>query len=581
MDHPIRWQHFEPATRKAAVAANRPILLLLTMPWCQHSRDLLASFRDPQIVRLVGETVVPVHVDAQRRPDVDQRYGAGTWPTIAWLTPDGETIAKDGWLDVAGLRDRIEWLRAAWQRGERDIRRGLRDTHARRGDGPTPRQGRLRREMVDDIAESILGKYDAVHGGFGDGTRFPHPEAIDFALIQASKRGDPRMADVVTRTLDRLLASPMHDRVGGGFFRFSRTPDWQSPNFEKLLDQNALVLRALLEAHQVFGNESYRDAAAGIVRWMSTTMLDPATGAFAGSEHGGSDQFADTAAERAARPPATIDRTVFCHANALAVSALLKAAAVLEQPGWRAQAMATLRFVLGNLFDGQDVHHYWDGTYHLPGLVSDQALLIRALIDASQNTGDADLLLPAEAIAARVLARNKAPTGGFVDALDDRQGAWPARRRNRSILDNATMAESLMRLSFLSRRPEFRREAIAALESFADDYREYGYYVAGYGRAVDLVFYEPLFLTIVGDRDGAALQELRRTALATYVPSRIVQTLDPRHDPILLARSGLAVEAGPVVHLAVGDTPHGAARTPAELLVAIEAIEAERRAKLA
>lgn len=95
------------------------------------------------------------------------------------------------------------------------------------------------------------------------------------------------------------------------------------------------------------------------------------------------------------------------------------------------------------------------------------------------------------------------------------------------------------------------------------------------------MFYEPLFLTIVGDRDGAALQELRRTALATYVPSRIVQTLDPRHDPILLARSGLAVEAGPVVHLAVGDTPHGAARTPAELLAAIEAIEAERRAKLA
>jgi uncharacterized protein YyaL (SSP411 family) len=234
-------------------------------------------------------------------------------------------------------------------------------------------------------------------------------------------------------------------------------------------------------------------------------MLDPATGAFAGSEHGGSDQFADTAAERAVRPPATIDRTVFCHANALAVSALLKAAAVLEQPDWRAQAMATLRFVLGNLFDGQDVHHYWDGTYHLPGLVSDQALLVRALIDASQNTGDADLLLPAEAIAARVLARNKAPTGGFVDALDDRQGPWPARRRNRSILDNATMAESLMRLSFLSRRPEFRREAIAALESFADDYREYGYYVAGYGRAVDLVFYEPLFLTIVGDRDGAGL----------------------------------------------------------------------------
>jgi len=578
MNPPIRWQHFEPAVLKAAAAADRPVLMLLTVPWCQHCRNLLGtSFADPQVVAAVNDGFVAVHVDAERRPDVNQRYGTGSWPTIAWLTPDGELIAHDTWLDTDALRSRLDRVRTAWQQDKQGIRRGLAELWAHRFERPTGQHPKLRREMVDDITDAIYEKFDHRHGGFGEGLKFPHPEALDFALVQVAKRGDERMREVVTLTLDRMMESPLHDPVDGGFFRFSRTADWQAPNHEKLLDQNALVLRAYLEAFQVFGKPAYRAAAEGMVRWMTTTMRDPHTGAFAGSQDGDGDYYLADAKARARRQAPGLDHTVFCHANALAVSSLLKAAAVLARPEWRTMAMAALTFLRENLYDGRDVHHYWDGTYHLPGMLVDQAHLIRALIDASQNTGDADLLLPAEAIAERALARHKAPNGGFYDILHDPNQQGSMRRRNRSILDNATMAESLVRLSYLSRRREFYDEAVQALAAFADDYKEYGYYVAGYGRAVDLVFYAPLFLTIVGDRDSAPAIELRRTALATYVPSRIVQTLDPRHDPVLLARSGLAVTAEPVVHLTVGTTAKGSARTPAELLTAIEAIERERR----
>lgn len=578
MTHEIRWQHFEPATLRAAAAADRPVLMVLTTPWCQYCRELMAkSFGDPAVVQLVEEAFVPVHVDAERRPDVNQRYGTGAWPTIAWLTPDGELIAHENYLTAEQLRRQLDRVRTAWQKRKDDIQRGLRELWAHRDDRePLPRTS-LRREMVDDIALAIYDKLDHRHGGFGEGSKFPHPEALDFALVQVSKRNDEQMREVVVLTLDRMMESPLHDIVDGGFFRYSRTPDWHSPNYEKLLDQNALVLRAYLEAYQVFGRDAYGRTAQGIVDWMLTTMRDPQTGAFAGSQNGDQDYFTAERAARTERRAPTLDRTVYCNANALAVSSLLKAAAVLARPDWRDQAMHTLRFLLEHLYDGQDVYHYWDGTYHLPGMLADQALLIRALIDASQNTGDADLLLPAEAIAERCIARHKAPTGGFFDILHDPGNKGSMRRRNRSILDNATMAESLVRLSYLSRRTEFYAEATAALESFAQDYKEYGYYVAGYGRAVDLIFYEPLFLTIVGDRNAAASVELRRTALSTYVPSRIVQMLDPAHDPVLLGRSGFAVEAAPVVYLSVGSTPRAVARTPEELLQAIETIETERR----
>jgi uncharacterized protein YyaL (SSP411 family) len=151
------------------------------------------------------------------------------------------------------------------------------------------------------------------------------------------------------------------------------------------------------------------------------------------------------------------------------------------------------------------------------------------------------------------------------------------RRRNRSILENSIMAEALVRLAYLSRRPEFHAEAIETLEAFANDYKEYGYYVAGYGRAVDLVFYEPLVLTIVGERDSAAAQALRTAALSRYVPSRIVQMLDPRYDPILIGRSGYKVEDRPVVYVMVGRQTRNVARTPEQLEDTIEQIEWERR----
>ena len=79
-----------------------------------------------------------------------------------------------------------------------------------------------------------------------------------FALVQVAKRGDDRMREVVTVTLDRMMEGGIHDTIDGGFFRFSKTPDWRSPNLEKVLDANVQRMRCYLEAYQLFGTEAYR-----------------------------------------------------------------------------------------------------------------------------------------------------------------------------------------------------------------------------------------------------------------------------------------------------------------------------------
>lgn len=582
MTEAITWLDFEPATLERATADDRPVVMVLTVPWCHHCKDLLQqSFGDPAVAAAVREHFVPVLVDAERRPDVNERYGTGGWPTVAFLTPTGDLIANENYLHADALLQRLERVRRVFCDHRDDIAQGLEVLWSHKQEARETTRGRLSQQMVEDVTDAIYEKFDHRYGGWGDGAKFPHPEAIDFALVQVAKRGDDRMREVVTLTLDRMLESPLHDTVDGGFFRFSKTPDWRSPNFEKLLDANAKVLRAYIEGFQLFGVPAYRKTAEGIVGWMLEFLHHEENGgAFYGSQDADADYYNLDREGRRRRDPPTPDRTIHCHANALAVSGLLKASAVLGRPEWREQAMSVLRFLLEELYDGHEVYHYWDGTFHLPGMLADQAYLIRALIDASQLTGDADLLLPAESIAELAIARQKAPGGGFYDILNDPRQVGSMRRRNRSILENSVMAEALVRLSYLSRRPEFYREAIEALEAFANDYREYGYYVAGFGRAVDLIFYEPLVLTIVGQRDSDEAQALRTAALSAYVPSRIVQMLDPRFDPILIGRSGYKVEERPVVYVTVGRTTREVVRTPEQLAVAIEHLEWERRGKL-
>ncbi len=576
----LEWQEFDTSVFEQARKQDRPILLLITAPWCAHCKELLqTTLADPEVAEAIGAKFLPVRADAERRPDVNERYGAGGWPTLAYLTPGGELIGNDNFLTSTELLAQLRRVAEHYTRHKQEIERGVQkllqvkaEKDLRRPSSP------LNQRMVDDIVDAIYEKFDHRHGGFGESAKFPHPEAIDFALVNVVKRGDERMREVVTVTLDRMMEGTIHDIVDGGFFRYSRTPDWRTPDHEKVLDNNVARLRCYLEASQVFRQPAYRRTAEGIVRWMLEFMRDPETGCFFGSQDADANYYALDLEGRRRRAPPRLDRTIYTNQNGMAVSGLLKAAVVLGRPELREHAMRTLQFLLENLLEGDGtVFHYWDGTYHLPDLLTDEAYLIRALVDASQHTGDADLLLPAEKIADHAISRQAAPGGGFYDIRGDGGGRGSMQRRNRSILENSVMAEALVRLSYLSRRPEFYDAAVGTLEAFASDYKEYGYYVAGYGRAVDLIFYPPLFVTIIGPRGHDATDALRRASLTPYVPSRIVQTLDPQSDPILLGRSGYSVQDRPTAYLSIGKTTHAAIQDPDELLRQMTELEVERR----
>src|SRR5690606_10347091 len=154
----------------------------------------------------VEGSFVPILVDAERRPDVNERYGTGGWPTIAWLTPAGEMIAHDNFLSARQLVQRLRRMRDHFAQALGEIDQGLKELWSQKESAEETRpSGKLSIQMVDDIVDAIYDKFDHRYGGWGEGAKFPHSEAIDFALVQVAKRQDPRMREVVTLTLDRMM----------------------------------------------------------------------------------------------------------------------------------------------------------------------------------------------------------------------------------------------------------------------------------------------------------------------------------------------------------------------------------------
>lgn len=541
----MNWLEWSDAAFDAARAAEKPVLLLVRASWCRFSRELEERvLADPRVARLAAERFVAIRVDKDRRPDIDVRYARGGWPTLAYLDDQGELLASDAFLEADDLVVRLSMVAEQYARNRESIRARIAELdRARRASTATAqeRAPKLSADIVDHVARTVVESADPRWGGWGREHKFPHAESVDFLLVRWAQTGDETTLATVLRTLRCVQEGEIHDRVEGGFYRYATQPDWSVPHHEKMLDSNAQRLVNYLEAWQLTGDDEFLATARGVLRFLETTLRDPRTGAYKGSQDADPAyaHLATVAARREHGSPAC-DPTIFASWNAMAVSALLKASTVLGERELEERALTTLRFLCAELFDpAVGMYHYYDGTYHLPGLLADQAYVLKALVDAAQHAGDARWLATAKKLADVSIERLHAERGGFFDTSHDPRARGGLRHRNLSILENAVMAEALLRLSILLRDPDYADTARETLASFAGDYKRYGHFVAGYARAVDLLFHPPIHVTVVGSRGSAATEQLVRAALRPYVQSRIVQALDPDLDAELFARAGL------------------------------------------
>ncbi len=266
--------------------------------WC-HWCHVMAkeSFENDEVAALLDELFINVKLDRDERPDIDRRYqqavalmgGGGGWPLSVFLTPDRRPFFGGTYFppdDRYGRPGFIKVLRSvhefyASRKGEA-AEYGVRVMDALKAEALEA--GDLAQGSLELAKNIMLGQVDAQNGGFGAAPKFPMPGALEFLLHQAATRKDRTAENAVKTTLDAMIQGGFHDHLGGGFHRYSVDEAWLVPHFEKMADDNAWLLRNYVDAYALFGEERYREAAEGIIRFVREVLSDPAGGFFASQD---------------------------------------------------------------------------------------------------------------------------------------------------------------------------------------------------------------------------------------------------------------------------------------------------------
>jgi uncharacterized protein YyaL (SSP411 family) len=329
-----------------------------------------------------------------------------------------------------------------------------------------------------EITEAIMVVADSVHGGYGDGQKFIQPEVNDFLLSRYQGTGNVAYLTHVCLTLDRMRQSRVHDERDGGYFRTSTGPDWEQPHREKLLAEQAGLIGNALLAYRITRRAEYARMAEDIISYVNAKLFDDATGAAYGCEDflradaGTKDEFFTI-----------IDRCVYTDANALAASAYMEAAVVLDNVDYRERALRVVEFLCahcGNPAGG--MFHSYGSTAQLGGWLGDQVVFGRALLQAHEASPNMAYLDQAIELANFVVTRFRNPAGGYYD-IEACEPGCPGVRLTLIEL-NGPAALFFLALAKITRNRAWREAAAWALSGFDGDVRSYGIHAAAYGRAL-------------------------------------------------------------------------------------------------
>jgi uncharacterized protein YyaL (SSP411 family) len=255
------------------------------------------AFSSEEVAALLNSAFVPIKVDREERPDVDDVYMTsahvmgerGGWPLSVWLTPEREPFASGTYFPVDAFRSQLESIAAAWSSRAEDVRGQARRVAAAVTSqmAAARKSGELSDEALAGAVTKLAVGYDSARGGWGL-PKFPSETTILYLLDRFQRDGDQQALRMALATLDAMQAGGIHDQVGGGFARYATDAHWLVPHFEKMLYNQAWLGRCYLEAYGLTRDARYRRAAEGILSYVARDMSTP-DGAFYSAEDADSE----------------------------------------------------------------------------------------------------------------------------------------------------------------------------------------------------------------------------------------------------------------------------------------------------
>jgi uncharacterized protein len=519
----------------------------------------------------------------------------GGWPLTMVLTPKAEAFWGGTYFPPTSRFGRpsftqvLHGLARAWAEDQAGIARSSQAiTEALTANAATLPGAPPGPDTLNLVRSAYLRSQDWHQGGFGSAPKFPNTPIYRFLWQEAFRTGDARAAEAVNLLLSRTAQGGIYDHLGGGYARYATDDAWLIPHFEKMLYDNALLLDLLALSHAHTPNPLYAARARETVGWLTRDM--PAEGAFAASEDADSegvegkfyvwtraeidDALGDESNFFASHYPCPehgnweehiiLERTtpfgaegrltplrdkllsirskrirpgrddkILADWNALTIAALVRASAAFAEPAWLTLAESVFDTILSAMGqpDGRIAHAMRHGKISAPGLLEDQATMLRAALSLYQATGNETRLQQGLKILAATEQFFADGTGAFYMSAADASDIFAPRSRHAQ--DGPTpsgiglMAENYATLHHLTGEPEYREKAEALL--------------AAYGGKPERLGGAPVLLAAADTLENASCivitggaENLAQAALAAPDPAVVVlrvgmETMPPLH----------------------------------------------------
>jgi uncharacterized protein YyaL (SSP411 family) len=601
-DNPVDWWEWSGEAFEEARRRDVPVLLSIGYSAC-HWCHVMAheSFEDSATAAAMNEHFVNIKVDREERPDVDAVYmeatqamtGHGGWPMTCLLTPDGEPFFAGTYFPDTprhgnpSFRQVLTAITQAWRDRRADVTKvgadvvvHLRASRSLTGAQP-PDAGALDRAKV-----TLSNEFDAVRGGFGSAPKFPPSMVLQFLLRHHARTGDQQALTMLGATCEAMARGGLNDQLAGGFARYSVDAGWVVPHFEKMLYDNALLLRVYLHWHRQTGSalgrrvavetadfllDELRTDEGGFASaldadsegvegkfyvWTSAELVDalgPDDGTWAAeilevTEQGSFEAGASTlqlltdpedqsrlarlrerlAAVRASRVRPGRDDKVVTSWNGLAIAALAEAGGELGEPRFLDAARMAAELVrdLHRDPEGRLLRTSLAGRAGRPlGVLEDHADLAEGYLALHCVTGDAEWLRGAGDLLDQVLSRFGDGRGGFFDTAVD---AERLVSRPQDPTDNATpsgqsaAAGALLSYAALTGSATHRTAAETALASTARLAEQAPRYAGWWLATAEALQAGPVEVAVVGEPEDPLRAALHRTALSSPAPGAVV-----------------------------------------------------------
>ncbi len=298
--NPVAWFPWGEEAFAKSRAEDKPIFLSIgysTCHWCHVMAH--ESFEDRETAALIDESFVPIKVDREERPEVDELYmkavtsitGHGGWPLSVFLTPDlkpfyGGTyfppVPRHG---LPAFRDVLRFIADSWKTKRAEIAESSEElVKGIRSEYELKAGGEVSPLLLDNAYAAVVAAHDPQFGGFGRAPKFPLPGHVAFLLRYNARTGKGSALAPATRTLDAMAAGGIHDHLGGGFHRYSTDRYWLVPHFEKMLYDNALLSRVYADAFRSTRAQRYASTARGVLRWVLEEMTSPDGGFYSAQD---------------------------------------------------------------------------------------------------------------------------------------------------------------------------------------------------------------------------------------------------------------------------------------------------------